>query len=159
MVAYTEVPGAACSHFVLRPNRSLTWRGALIVFWVIFAIYAVIGLAFATVGLWLILPFAGLELIALGIGLYIVSHRTSRCEVISVDREKVEVQQGRLKPEQIKRFDRAWAWVRLEPGSHRWHPSRLLIGSHGRGVEVGSFLNESERLGLARELQRLMAAP
>jgi uncharacterized membrane protein len=36
------------------------------------------------------------------------------------------------------------------------HPSRLTIESHGRRCEVGSFLTEQERRGLAQRLTRLI---
>jgi uncharacterized membrane protein len=34
----------------------------------------------------------------------------------------------------------------------------LLVGSHGREVEVGAFLNEDERQALARRLTELLQA-
>ena len=48
--------------------------------------------------------------------------------------------------------------MRLERGSWRGWPSRLLVGSHGREVEVGAFLNEDERQALARRLMELLQA-
>jgi uncharacterized membrane protein len=36
------------------------------------------------------------------------------------------------------------------------HPSRLTIESHGRQCELGNFLTEEERRGLALRLQRLI---
>ena len=38
----------------------------------------------------------------------------------------------------------------------RLHPSRLTIESHGRQCELGSFLTDEERYGLALRLQRLI---
>jgi uncharacterized membrane protein len=35
-------------------------------------------------------------------------------------------------------------------------PSRLLLGAHGRTVEVGAFLTEDERLGLRQRLSELL---
>jgi len=53
-------------------------------------------------------------------------------------------------------FHPYWTHVRLERGSWRGWPSRLLVGSHGREVEVGAFLNEDERQALARRLMELL---
>jgi len=36
------------------------------------------------------------------------------------------------------------------------HPSRLVIESHGRACEVGRFLTEEERIGLAGRLRQLV---
>jgi uncharacterized membrane protein len=53
-------------------------------------------------------------------------------------------------------FPRHWAQVKLRRPASRLHPSRLTIESHGRQCELGSFLTEEERSGLARQLQRLI---
>ena len=54
-------------------------------------------------------------------------------------------------------FPRHWARVRLVR-SRGWHPSRLLIESHGRTCEVGGLLTEEERRGLHARLKRLVGA-
>ena len=53
-------------------------------------------------------------------------------------------------------FPRHWAQVKLRRPASRLHPSRLTIESHGRQCELGSFLTEAERRGLALRLQRLV---
>jgi uncharacterized membrane protein len=53
-------------------------------------------------------------------------------------------------------FPRHWAQVRIRAAASPLHPSRLTIESHGRRFEVGSFLNEQERQGLAQRLRRLI---
>jgi uncharacterized membrane protein len=53
-------------------------------------------------------------------------------------------------------FPRHWAQVKLRRPAARLHPSRLTIESHGRQCELGSFLTEEERRGLALRLQRLI---
>jgi uncharacterized membrane protein len=53
-------------------------------------------------------------------------------------------------------FPRHWAQVKLRRPAAKQHPSRLTIESHGRECELGSFLTEEERRGLALRLQRLI---
>ena len=53
-------------------------------------------------------------------------------------------------------FPRHWAQVKLRRSAAQQHPSRLTIESHGRQCELGSFLTEEERRGLALRLQRLI---
>lgn len=53
-------------------------------------------------------------------------------------------------------FPRHWAKVTLRAPRSALHPSRLLIESHGRACEIGGFLNEEERRGLAARLKQLM---
>jgi hypothetical protein len=45
----------------------------------------------------------------------------------------------------------------LEQSSRRNHPSRLLLRSHGREIEIGSVLAEPERLTLASARARLLS--
>jgi len=59
---------------------------------------------------------------------------------------------------QTAHFHPYWAHVRLEAGRWRGWPSRLLVGSHGREVEIGAFLNEDERQALAQRLTELLQA-
>jgi uncharacterized membrane protein len=104
-------------------------------------------------GFWLVLPFAGLELVAVGTGLYVVSRRCYECEVISIAGDAVRVEKGRNYPRERWTFARIWAHAVLEHCPSAWYPSRLLIRSHGRAVEVGRFLNEEERRQLASDLR------
>ncbi|NCW56693.1 MAG: DUF2244 domain-containing protein [Gammaproteobacteria bacterium] len=56
----------------------------------------------------------------------------------------------------LREFPRHWAQVRIRAGGSPLHPSRLTVESHGRRHEIGHFLNEQERLGLAARLRRLI---
>jgi uncharacterized membrane protein len=55
------------------------------------------------------------------------------------------------------RFHPYWARLSLEPGAWRNAPSRLMVRSHGRGIEIGAFLNDEERADLAARLTELLA--
>jgi uncharacterized membrane protein len=145
------------SRFVIMPNRSLSWHGNLIFFLFMVVISFGIAGAFAMLGYWVVLPFAGLEMIVLGAALYLCSVRSSRCEVISLANDTVEVVIGRHKPEHSHTFNRYWMRVVLTPPRARGHPSRLLLCSHGRELEIGACLNNEERQQLARALEKSLA--
>jgi uncharacterized membrane protein len=140
--------------FVIMPNRSLSWRGNLIFFLIMVAISFGIASAFAVLGYWVVLPFAGLEMVVLGAALYLCAMRSSRCEVISLGNDAVEVVIGRHKPEHSHTFNRHWMRVVLTPPRARGHPSRLLLCSHGRELEIGACLNNEERQQLAKALEK-----
>ena len=112
---------------------------------------------FAAAGYWMIFPFAGIEMIVLGAGLYVCSSRACWCEVVSVGQNTVEVVTGRRKPEKSWSFNRHWARIVLDPPRFKGHPNRLLVRSHGREVEVGNCLNNDEREQLATALKRALA--
>lgn len=116
-----------------------------------------IAAGFALIGAWLILPFAGLEMVVLGVGLYLGACRSAACEVVSIHDDVVEIQKGRRAPVQVCRFQRAWARVNMWRPVGGWLPSRLTIRSQGREVEIGADLNEDERESLARDLRRVIS--
>lgn len=157
MVSATFETDSRC-RFVIRPNRSLTWRQLQVFYLGIVGVSMGIAIWFAVLGLWPVLPFAGAELLLLGGALYANALRGARSEVISVGERAVEVEKGRHQPEEHWEFPRAWTRVRLLLPGVRWYPSRLVIGSHGRHVELGDFLNEEERRHLAEYLGRAIAA-
>ncbi len=140
--------------FVLRPNRSLSWRGSLLFYFSLLIISSGIAIGLTLLGFWPVLPFAGLEMLALGIGLYVVACRCYECEVISINGDSIRIERGRDYPREQWTLGRMWARVVLERCPRAWYPSRLLIRSHGRSVEVGRFLDEEERQRLADELTR-----
>ncbi|GAB4350968.1 MAG: hypothetical protein Kow006_14400 [Gammaproteobacteria bacterium] len=142
--------------FVLRPNRSLNWKAACAAFSVFVGFTVVIAIYFASQGAWLVLPFAGAELLVLGIGLYACSLRTHTQEVVRIETDSIRIQRGRRRPSSEIHLPRAWARVVLISDTRHWYPSRLLIRSHGKSVEVGSHLVESERLHLADQLGCLL---
>lgn len=154
MVDLEHGPDVSGFRFVLRPNRSLSWRGSLTFFLSLCVICGVIVISLTLMGFWLVLPFAGLELLALGSGMYVVSRRCQECEVISITGNTVKIEKGRHFPRERWTLARVWARVVLERCPVEWYPSRLLIRSHGRAVEIGRFLNEEERQRLAIELTR-----
>jgi uncharacterized membrane protein len=144
-------------HFVIRPNCSLSWRGMIWVFAGISGVALATAVGFAMLGAWLVLPFAGLELLALAIGFYHCARRGAEREVIAIQGDTISIERGRYRPHQRYEFSRAWAQVYLKKARPRSYPSRLTIRSHGREVEIGAFLVEEEREWLARELRRRIA--
>ena len=63
MIQYIE---GDFKEFIIRPNSSLSWRGNKIFFFILFSISFIIAISFAMVGMWMIIPFAGLEMLLLG---------------------------------------------------------------------------------------------
>jgi len=139
---------------VIRPNRSLTWRGTMIFYIAVSTVALVVAVMFAMKGAWLILPFAGLEIFVLGVCLYICARKNTEYEVIHIGKEVVKVERGRRRPDRSVEFQRYWTQVRLTKNRLAWYPSRLTLGSRGHEVEIGSTLLEEERVELTKELQR-----
>ncbi|MBL8516286.1 MAG: DUF2244 domain-containing protein [Betaproteobacteria bacterium] len=135
------------------PNRSLTPAGRWVWLGMIGGMVAVIALGFAWAGIWWVLPFAGLEL-----GLLVWAF--NRIAVGDSDFESLDLQESEW-AYQARRGGRevsvsgALSWLRVEQRRTR---GRLVVGLcyAGRRYELGSFLSEDQRAGLARELAGLI---
>lgn len=150
-----EAPGDPVP-LVLLPHRSLT-RAGLVAFLVgqslVAGAYALLaawrGNVFAPV-------FAVLEL-GLVSGCFATAWMASgKGQIITLTPTRLEV--APTSGAEGSHFHPYWTHVRLESGRWPGWPSRLLVGSHGREVEVGVFLNEDERQALALRLMELLEA-
>ena len=138
----------------IRPNCSLTVRGARVFFASACVVPFGMGGFLALKGLWPILPFAGLELLLLAWALKVSLERRFHSQIITVTESDVSIEsRARGRSERVV-FPRHWAQVKLRRPAARLHPSRLTIESHGRQCELGSYLTEEERRGLALRLDR-----
>ena len=128
---------------------------ALAVVVIVFALLSLtIALSFLSLGLWLVLPFAGLEILVVGVVIGLSIRSGKDYEAITVDDKHVEITFSRNRRLEEHRFQRYWTQVRLTPGGSRLQPSRLWIGSHGRYVELGRDMAENAREQLAVHLKR-----
>jgi len=140
----------------ISPNCSLTPHSALVFFGsVCLGSFGIAGIL-TFMGYWPILPFAGLEMAVLAWALKASLARRYHHEVITISDSEVCITAHDRSQESEVVFPRHWAQVKLRSPVSRLHPSRLTIESHGRWCEVGSFLTEEERRGLARRLTRLI---
>ncbi len=149
----TEVARAAEFSLVARRNNSLTHAGRSLVFVFIFAGSVGIAAAFAAVGAWLILPFAGIEMLALYLAFRCVDSHAADYECIAIDGDTVKVEffdGGHVRSYQLSRY---WAQVTVSRDG-----GRLALRSHGRELEIGRYLSDEQRLDMARELKRRLRA-
>ena len=82
-------PEHEAGHIVLSPNLSARWKTNVYFLYAAITFALLIGGGFAYVGLWMILPFTGLEILALVLLIYHVAHKCHRMEVIHVSKERL----------------------------------------------------------------------
>jgi uncharacterized membrane protein len=97
--------------------------------------------------------FALLELGVVAYCLLRVWRVSGEGQIITLTPTRLQISATRAGSAQFHPY---WVRVRLETGRWRGWPSRLLLGSHGREVEVGQFLNDAERRLLAQRLTELL---
>lgn len=141
---------------VLAPRCALTTRSALLFLATVAATTFAVAIFFTAMGFWPALPFAGLEIALLAWALRVSMRRATERETITVSADSIVVERSHGARRGHEVFPRHWARVKLHAPPVALHPSRLMVESHGRACEVGRFLTESERRGLAARLKQLV---
>jgi uncharacterized membrane protein len=143
---------------VARPNNSLSPDDSIKLLLAMAGVALVIALGFARIGAWLVLPFAGLEILAFAYAFYFIYLHSSDFESITIDDDRVVVEKRNYKETTTTIFQRYWAQVNVrevEKGMGGSGKSGLFISSHGNEVEFGkNFINDEQRTLLARELRK-----
>jgi uncharacterized membrane protein len=152
MISTFQAEAGCDGKWVIRPTRSMSWREAKLFIALVSVVSLGIGLWFLSRGYPFVLPFSGLEALAVGIAFYVVLRDGENREVITIFAHTIVVEKGRREPNFHVEFDRTWVKVVLARSPRQWYPSRLSIMSHGRSTELGSFLTNGEREALATAL-------
>ena len=141
---------------VLCPNRSIRWSTVKLFLWAVSAFAMSIALAFASFGLWMVLPFAGLEVFALVGLMYWVALQTRRQQVIRIGDHRIVVEKGYESPRQTWQSELFWLRLVIDQPSRRNHPQRLILRGREQQLEIGEFLNDDDKKQLVSELRRCL---
>lgn len=152
MLTCQELGSGGCT-FIIRSNCSLSWTWMKRLFGFLACCLGAVATYFVSIGAWLVLPFAGLELLLIGAGIYANARWTHRREVVEVGGNDLRVLRGGRALAEIKRLPRHWTRVTMRQDPRGWYPSLLLLECHGQRIEVGKALVETERLQLANDLR------
>lgn len=146
------------TRLVIGPNASLDERGAWIFMGLISGLAVLIGSWFAAHGLWPVLPFAGLEIAAVGAALWVTQRRNRYREVLRFEGDVLYIEFGMAGRGALNvvELPRAWTRIRIESGLHRNDPTRLLLQCSGQRVEIGRCLTDEEREHLAGRIRELL---
>jgi uncharacterized membrane protein len=148
-------PATAPVALEIRPSRSITAAGLKGFFGLMAAAsMTVAGFSFAQ-GNVFAPAFAVLELSLLAFCLRLVWRSLSQCERVVFRDGSIDVE--RNNEGLVARFNPHWVRVISEAGPASTDRRRLLLSSHGRAVEVGSFVGERERAKLEAELKQMIA--
>lgn len=131
----------------LSPGQLGCWFGSLGV------VSLSIAALFAFFGVWLVLPFACVEVAALAVAFVAYARHAP-------DHERIVVSPGRLVVERVTggtlaRIECEPEWIRVEYDRARREPIRLVAGR--REVTVGSFVPDGSKEELVRQLRASLA--
>ena len=129
---------------VLTPNRSASWEFNCLVLKVFGLLIFGIAIGWSLMGVWVILPFAGIEFALLVYFVYRTSADCYRKEVLHLSSGTISLERGRKSPVVQYSFDRASCeFIKTHP-SHFWSAASINLKSRGRLVRVGRFLNKQD---------------
>ena len=153
MVTETHSTSPPSMRFLIRANCSMTRKSFFTVYGSLAVLSLGIALRLLFLGLWLVLPFTLLELGLLGGILYYLWSRRDDVEIISITDDEIQVEQRDHKGSREWTMPHYWASVELQRSTHRNHPTRLILRSHGNEEQIGRCLTDEERDKLARQLR------
>lgn len=144
--------------FVIGPNASLTPGQAAVFMSLTSVVGLTIAFGFVLIGFWPVIPFAGLELAALGAALWVSLRRNRYREVVRLQGDEVVVEFGMVGVGVRARMSlpRHWTRVLLIQGASRLAPNRLVLAYAAQRVELARCLTDDEREALAGRLRRAL---
>lgn len=145
------------TRLVVQGNRSMSWRANLWLAASLGAIVLGIGIALATQGLWLVIPFAGAEVLLVTVCLWLTLRRQSRKEVITIGRQAITLEWGYNRPDHSVDLPRQWSRVRYYCSESPFECGDLSVSAHGRRYALGRCLNRVEKKILYTEMQSAMS--
>ena len=143
---------------IARPNNSLSPDDSIKLLAAMASVAFLIAIGFASIGAWLVLPFAGLEILAFAYAFYTIYLHADDFESITIEEDRVVVEKRNYKESTKTVFQRYWAQVNVRDvlaikGSNG--KCALFISSHGNEVEFGrNFISDEQRTLLARDLRQ-----
>lgn len=139
-------------HWLLKRNCSVTPTQLGWVYASLCVLSAGIAAFFWMLGAPMVMPFAGLELAAVGFAFLAYARHATDGERISLTEARLVVERetaGRLERAEFRR-----EWVRVEPVVG--DGSLIRVSAQGKSVEVGRFVRPELRPALATEIRRAL---
>ena len=146
----------ASGHIVVSPNLSAQWRTTRLFIWVVSGFALTIAIVFALAGLWMILPFAGIEILAIVLLMRHVARKCHRLQVIYLDSGRIRVEKGYHSPQLAWDAELFWTRLIVNKAVHPWHPDTLILRGRHQQIEIGEFLNEQDKKQLVSVLRGLV---
>ena len=140
------------------PNMSGQWQTTKLFLWLISCLALFIATAFALLGLWMILPFAGIEIIALVSLVYWVAHQCRRKQIITISENRILVETGYTSPKTSWESEVFFTRLFIDKPPYRdGKPMKVFLRGKQQQLEIGEFLNEEDKHKLITELRSVIS--
>ena len=144
---------AETNSWLIKRNCSASPGQLAVVFGSLVAVSFAFGVGFAAFGLWMVLPFVGIELIAVGAAFVCYGWHAADFERIEVASDTVIVEHVDGDRRHQWKFDPRASHVQIESRGRRWgRRVRVYLLAPGMKLELGRYLLDPRRLQLGREI-------
>jgi uncharacterized membrane protein len=144
--------GARAWQWLLQRNCSITPRQVVAVYVSLCAVSLTIGAVFYAQGAPAVLGFAGLELLLVGVALWIFARHAHDHDTLTLVGRTLQVEQR--SGARVERTEFCADWLAVEPSAGQG--SLVELSGQGRRVRVGRFLRPELRAAFARELRSML---
>lgn len=141
------------TRLIVTANQSMSWKANLYLAASLGVICMGIAIAMATYGLWMVIPFAGLEIIFIIGCLYATLRRLSRQEVITIDSDAIVLEWGYRSPDVTVNLPRQWSRLHYHCKDSEFEVGELSLSAYGKSYSLGRCLNKHEKKKLHGELK------
>lgn len=138
---------------LLTPNRSLSWQGSVRVWLALCGVSLLVASLMTWLGAWVVLPFAGLELAAVGAGLYYAARKCRQQEVLEIVGDNLRLEKGRYRKEAEWEMPKRYTRVYIDSPKHPWVPQKLTLSHRDTEVVLANFLNIDDSAKLVSILE------
>lgn len=140
---------------ITKPNASASTESVLKLLLSLVVLSGLIAMGFFHIGAWMVLPFAGLELVLVVLAFVVVLRHRGDYEKITFVENHIEIEQSVLRKIKHARFQCYWTRVTLREGENG--KTSLWIGSHNQEVEFGrDTMDNVQREQVASHLKRML---
>lgn len=142
--------------FVVSPNLSMSWRANMYLAGAVAFVCLGTAIVWAYFGFWVVLPFAGAEVVFVTWCLHATVKKLTIKEVITISENEIRVEWGRTGPQQSVKLPRHWTRLAYSCSENPFEVGDLMLSAYGKSYALGSSLGRSEKHELFTELNKLI---
>jgi len=113
-----------------------------------------IAIGWLIVGVWMILPFAGLEVSLFALLMYLVSRHTYRSQEITLTAQAITVKNKLGSRESSSSINRMGSFLQVVETERDWNLPVLYLVNENQRINIGAFLNLKDRQALRNMLKQ-----
>jgi uncharacterized membrane protein len=146
------------NRWMIKRNCSASPAQVAWVFASIVAVSFAFGAVFAAQGLWLVLPFVGIETLAVAAAFLCYGRRAADYERIEIGGGEIAVEKVEGSRRTVRHLPSPWARVELQRLG-RTGGVTVWLAAGAQRIEVGRHLLDARRMQLAEEMRMALARP